>query len=224
MPSLAIPRFWAESEYLISWATATVIGLLPMHTSGNSSADLVAHFFIKAYDLIKERGAFGFIATNTIAQGDTRHVGLRHLLARGASIYRTIRRLAWPGEAGVVVSILHIKHGISRHAELDGRKVESISAYLVEGHYDDQPAILRSNLNLAFQGSIPLGMGFTFDNAASEKGIAENLEKMRALIKSNPSNQERIFPYLGGEEVANDPRHAHHRFHNRLRRNSAVNS
>jgi hypothetical protein len=35
---------------------------------------------------------------------------------------------------------------------------------------------------------------------------------MRALIEKDPRNAERIFPYIGGEEVNNDPRHAHHRY------------
>lgn len=35
---------------------------------------------------------------------------------------------------------------------------------------------------------------------------------MRDLIQKNSRNAERIFPYLGGEEVNTDPRHAHHRW------------
>ncbi len=35
---------------------------------------------------------------------------------------------------------------------------------------------------------------------------------MRRLIAKDPRNAERIFPYLGGEEVNTDPRHAHRRW------------
>ncbi len=35
---------------------------------------------------------------------------------------------------------------------------------------------------------------------------------MRALIDRNPHNAERIFPYLGGEEINTHPQQAHHRF------------
>ncbi|NBT27556.1 MAG: class I SAM-dependent DNA methyltransferase, partial [Actinobacteria bacterium] len=38
--------------------------------------DLVAHFFRRAFGLIRGGGTFGLIATNTIAQGDTRAGGL----------------------------------------------------------------------------------------------------------------------------------------------------
>jgi hypothetical protein len=55
-------------------------------------------------------------------------------------------------------------------------------------------------------------MGFTFDDAAAAKGEAESLEKMRALIERDSRNAERIFPYIGGEEVNTDPRHSHRRY------------
>ena len=55
-------------------------------------------------------------------------------------------------------------------------------------------------------------MGFTFDDAAAAKGEAESLDKMHALIAKDPRNAERIFPYIGGEEVNNSPTHAHHRY------------
>jgi len=54
-------------------------------------------------------------------------------------------------------------------------------------------------------------MGFTFDDH-DKKGAASTLDEMDQLVRRNPSNQERIFPYIGGKEVNTDPRHAHHRF------------
>jgi hypothetical protein len=35
---------------------------------------------------------------------------------------------------------------------------------------------------------------------------------MERLIAKNPRNKERIFPYIGGEEVNTNPIHAHHRY------------
>ena len=35
---------------------------------------------------------------------------------------------------------------------------------------------------------------------------------MHRLIEKDPRNAERIFPYLGGEEVNNSPTHSHHRY------------
>src|SRR5207237_3596042 len=56
-----------------------------------------------------------------------------------------------------------------------------------------------------------LGMGFTFDDTDT-KGIATPIAEMSRLIAKDPRNAERIFPYIGGEEVNNSPTHAHHRY------------
>ena len=44
------------------------------------SADLVAYFFLRAFSLLNGHGALGLIATNTLAQGDTREVGLDRMV------------------------------------------------------------------------------------------------------------------------------------------------
>jgi hypothetical protein len=192
--------------------------LQTLHEGAHGNADLVAHFFRRAFGLLREGGAFGLIATNTIGQGDTRDTGLAAILACGGEIIRATRRLKWPGEAAVVVSVAHVaKKGpdgasVERQAVLDGRPVPRISAYLVAGDLDRAPARLAANARMAFQGSIVLGMGFTFDDAAAAKGEAESLETMRALISKDPHSAARIKPYLGGDELNNDPQHRHHRY------------
>lgn len=182
-----------------------------LHAGAHGNADLVAHFFRRAFGLLRRDGTFGLIATNTIGQGDTRATGLAAILGEGGAIARAVRRLKWPGEAAVVVSVVHVAKGEVRAPVLDGRPVSRISAYLVEGELDHAPERLAANAKKAFQGSIVLGMGFTFDDAAAAKGEAESLETMRALIEKDRRNAERIFPYIGGEEVNTSPTHAHHR-------------
>jgi len=56
-----------------------------------------------------------------------------------------------------------------------------------------------------------LGMGFTFDDT-DKKGVATPLAEMERLIAKDPRNRERIFPYIGGEEVNDSPTHTHHRY------------
>ncbi len=46
--------------------------LSAMHPDASGNADLSAHFFRRAFALLAPGGALGFLATNTIAQGDTR--------------------------------------------------------------------------------------------------------------------------------------------------------
>ncbi len=79
-----------------------------VHPESHGNADLVAHFFRRAFTLLRHGGTMGLIATNTIAQGDTRSTGLRFICNQGGLIYNATRRYKWPGLAAVVVSVVHI--------------------------------------------------------------------------------------------------------------------
>jgi len=92
---------------------------------------------------------------------------------------------------------------------LDGKPVEKITAFLFHDGGNDDPAVLLANANKSFQGSILLGMGFTFDDM---KPDTTSVAEMHRLIEQSPRNQERIFPFIGYEEVANSPTHAYHRY------------
>ena len=78
------------------------------YAESHGNSDLVAYFFRKGFDLLKAGGSLGLIATNTIAQGDTRGTGLRFVCNNGGVIYNATRRYKWPGLAAVVVSVVHI--------------------------------------------------------------------------------------------------------------------
>lgn len=186
--------------------------LQTLHEGAHGNADLVAHFFRRSFGLLRQGGVFGLIATNTIGQGDTRASGLTKIIADGGAISRATRRLKWPGEAAVVVSVVHIVKGAAPSPVLDTKAVRRISAYLVQGDLDTSPVGLAANSGKAFVGSYVLGMGFTFDDAAAAKGEAESLDRMRALIAKDPRNADRIFPYLGGEDVNFSPTHCHKRY------------
>jgi hypothetical protein len=186
--------------------------LQALHPGSHGNADLCAHFFRRAGSLLRQQGAFGLIATNTIRQGDTRESGLRKLLSDGFSIYAARRRLTWPGKAAVVVCVVHVARGDAPLTPvLDGREVHRISAYLVEGTRDLPPVVLRANAGFAFQGSILLGMGFTFDDDTNEPA-ANRLSERERVIAADPRNAECIRPYLGGEEVNDSPTQAHRRY------------
>ena len=182
------------------------------HPESHGNADLVAHFFRRAFNLVREGGTFGLIATNTIAQGDTRATGLRWICTHGGEIYRARRRLKWPGLAAVVVSVVHVHKGpFSGAKHLDDDETETITAFLFHRGGHDDPARLAANAGKSFVGSYVLGMGFTFDDT-DRKGVATPLAEMRRLLAANPRNREAIFPYIGGEEVNTSPTHAHHRY------------
>ena len=186
--------------------------LKQVHKDSHGNADFVTHFFRRSFDLVRRDGAFGLIATNTIAQGDTRSTGLRWICEHGGDIYQATTRVKWPGMAAVIVSVLHVAKGrFSGERLLDGRKVDRITAFLFHrgGHGD--PARLEANARKSFQGSIVLGMGFTFDDT-DKKGVATPLAEMRQLVAETPRNREAIFPYIGGQEVNNSPAQAYYRY------------
>ena len=161
----------------------------------HGNADLSAHFFRRAFALLREGGTMGLIATNTIGQGDTRESGLRYLLQeKNGEIYSARRRVKWSGEAAVVVSTVHVSKGPTSGVSvvLDGRPVSRISAFVREGGLDDAPATLQANKGIAFQGSIILGMGFTFDDINAAKGKATSLSQMNRLIDKDPRNSVTI--------------------------------
>ena len=175
-----------------------------------SNADIVAHFFRRAFDLLRQNGTFGLIATNTIAQGDTRSTGLRFICNNGGTIYHAQKRLKWPGLAAVVVSVVNVIKGkFSEAFSLEGRETEKITAFLFHAGGNNDPKRLIINESKSFQGSIVLGMGFTFDDSNTD---TTSIAEMYRLIERDPRNQECIFPYIGGEEVNSSPTHTHHRY------------
>jgi hypothetical protein len=63
------------------------------------------------------------------------------------------------------------------------------------------PVPLRANEGCSFVGSYVLGMGFTLTP-----------EEREALVTKSRKNAERIFPYLGGQEVNTSPTQSHDRY------------
>jgi hypothetical protein len=191
--------------------------LAELHSEANKNADLVAHFFRRCFRLLRSKGSLGLIATNTIAQGDTRSTGLRWICLNGGTIYAARKRYKWPGVAAVVVSVVHLLKGAYGGAKLlERRPVEQITAFLFANGGHDDPKQLAANAGKSFVGSYVLGMGFTFDRGEEADddtpGIPSPIATMERLIAENPKNAEVIFPYIGGEEVNSSPTHSHHRY------------
>ncbi len=183
------------------------------HPHSHGNADLVAHFFRRGFNLLRENGTLGLIATNTIGQGDTRSTGLRWICTHGGEIYAARKRVKWPGRsASVVVSVVHLTKGsFAAERLLDGRPVPTITAYLFHAGGHEDPAKLAANAGKSFQGTNVLGLGFTFDDTDAT-GVAGRISEMEQLIREDSTNAEVIFPYIGGQEVNDSPTHAHHRY------------
>ena len=157
------------------------------------SADLVAYFFLRAYSLLRQNGDFGLIAVNTIAEGDTRQVGLEAMIANQAVIYSAHPNEAWPGKASIFTSRVNIHKGEwlgSRN--LLGRKVNYISPFLSD-HEEWSPKRLIVNAGISFQGCITRGLGFVI-----------TADQAKSMLEADPRNAEVIFPYLNGDDLNSD--------------------
>ena len=193
----------AHSEYL-SWLCA-------VFAPGGNRTDLVAYFIRNAFRMLANNSALGLIGTETIRQGDTRNTGLTQITKQGGTIFSAIRRMPWPGEAAVVIAVVHIWKGEYRgRCLLDGKRVERISAFLFHQGGDDSPAKLAPCLAIpCYEGYKLGGQGFLFDD--NDEG-ASPLQKMRDILLKCPQCEEVIQPFIGGDEVNNSPTLSHHRY------------
>jgi N-6 DNA Methylase len=159
------------------------------------SADQVAYFFLRSRALIATRATLGLIATNTIAQGNTREVGLDQMVENGFTIARAVQSRSWPTStasldyAAVWGTLDHLADSVPRIC--DDVPSRRITAQLEPGgRVAGKPVRLVENASIAFQGCILLGTGFVIE--ASEA---------RAWITSDVVNAEVLSPYLVGDDV-----------------------
>ena len=163
------------------------------------SADLVAYFFLRAFGLLTAQGNLGLIATNTVAQGDTREVGLERMAADGFTITRSIQSRSWPA-GGVNLEYAAVWGGRGRVGDQvprvsDDVPVARISPLLEPaGRIEGAPVRLAENADSSFIGCYVLGMGFVLDPDEAQDWIA-----------NDPRNREVLFPFLSGEDLNSRP-------------------
>jgi hypothetical protein len=155
------------------------------------SADLCSYFLLR--DLaIAPHGRSGIIATNTIAQGDTREVGLDQVVDMAWTVYRAEKSQPWEGTAALEVSLIWIGHpGGQEPIVLDGNRVASITSALdLPSRLRGNPHRLSANGGQSFIGSYLNGTGFILEPRQAQ-----------ALIAKDPENKQILFPYLNGEDL-----------------------
>ena len=158
------PPFGGKNTITESNGAIYLDWLKALHSGAHGNSDLSAHFFRRAAVLLGAHGALGLIATNTIAQGDTRSSGLKALVSAGWNLYDATSTMGWPGSAAVTVSLVHAALGAPAfHTErrLDGRSVVAINSRLRPKNERADAVGLNANAGNAFVGSYVLGIGFT---------------------------------------------------------------
>ncbi|MBN9346891.1 MAG: N-6 DNA methylase, partial [Devosia sp.] len=196
------PPFLAGSEISGSLGDP-YLKWLQHHFGTKGQVDLVATFFLRAFDLIRNGGTFALLATQTISRGDTRAAGLERIVHGGGIIYRARRRIPWTGQAAVTVSAIWVRRGQGfGDPILDESKRPIITSFLLPSGPNTAPARISSNRSKAFEGVKYTGQGFLFSENGGEP---ETYASMDALIVDDPRNREVIRPLMRGEAFLERP-------------------
>jgi hypothetical protein len=121
------------------------------------SADLVAYFFLRVNSLLRAGGHCGLVATNTVAQGDTREVGLDQLAESGRTIYRAVPSRPWGGTAALEVAHVWMRNGDGWKGDimLEEQKVSGITPLLTEvSTVSGKPHRLVANRDKSFKDQL----------------------------------------------------------------------
>jgi hypothetical protein len=163
------------------------------------NTDLAARFVLRAERLLAPRGQLGYIATNTLVQGDTLAVGLAAAVARGMTLRRGRPSHPWPSSSAnlEIVDVWGSRAPVAPDGErwLDGENVPQIGPDLEPvGRVAGRPHRLVENEGIAFIGSYVLGLGFTLTP-----------EQATGLIARHPRNAEVLRPYVIGQDLNQRP-------------------
>lgn len=170
-----------------------LVSALASGRTGN--ADLISYFLLRTDALVTPEGMLGLIATNTLAQGSTREVGLDQMESRGYSLVRASRSKRWPAKSAnleyAAIWATRAPLASSFRGVVDDLPVYRISTLLEPiGRIEGFPVPLRENAGIAFEGFKPYGRGF----------IVEKTDAM-AWIVADSRNSDVVFPYLNGEDL-----------------------
>ncbi|MFM9702114.1 Eco57I restriction-modification methylase domain-containing protein [Streptomyces galilaeus] len=180
----------AYREYMVDFIARGVRGV----------ADLVAYFVLRAHGLLNGSGQTGLIATNTLAQGDTREVALDQLVRSGCEIRRAVKSAPWPSNSAEL-EYCAVWTTTSRLSTAAQRVVlglvapNGIATNLTPASRERSWAqTLAGNSGFSYIGSYVLGMGFTLADHEAQAWIAEDDGYAKVL-----------FPYVSGQDLNNHP-------------------
>ncbi|MFF4960972.1 Eco57I restriction-modification methylase domain-containing protein [Streptomyces sp. NPDC001222] len=182
----------AYREYLVEFLAGGVRG----------NADLVAYFELCGHSLLNSHGQTGFVATNTLAQGDTREVGLDQLARQGVVIRRAVKSSPWPSKSAVLeyCAVWTSKAALASTAccVLNGSPAPNGVSTSLNPASRVTPWVmpLSANAGIVFQGVIILGLGFLLSE-----------EEAHEWVENDPRYEDVLFPYLNGQDVNNSPTH-----------------
>ena len=189
------PPFLGGKDISGAYGDNYLAWLLTADPGALGKADLCTHFFHLAGSRSR---TCGFLATDSVTEGDTRRSGLERLLRTHARITWAVKSRAWPGvSANVRISEIVLAFDsrlpVRSHASLDGVRVEVINSRLLPGLEVDDPRALKKNAALRSKGIDIGGNGFLVNGEEREK-----------ILAREPSSAKRLVPYVGGDELSSE--------------------
>ncbi len=161
------------------------------HRKGH--ADLVVYFMLRSWELT--RFGLGLITTNSLSEGDTREIGLSHIIDLGGAIYRATRTMTWPGIAGVFVSQVFIsKPSWKGSCVLNGVLCKGINSRFEDESDEGDSFRLSSNANWLSKGTGLVGIGFVVEP-----------ELAKEWIDRDSRYRDILFRYLNAEDFNSSP-------------------
>lgn len=166
----------------------------------SGTADLAAYFFLRVLVLANSHSAsFGLLATNTIAQGDTREVGLEQIIEHGWVIRRAVQSAKWPSSSASLhyAAVWATADPPLTAARIisDGMEVKEISSYLeAKGGSGWSVRRLPENKGGASIGSNINGAGFVMEP-----------NRAASMLEADHRNSDVLFPFLGGDDLNGSP-------------------
>lgn len=158
----------------------------------NPNADISAKFHLRAFALLRPGRAYGLLATDRIAEGDTRIGGLEQIIRKGGQIFRAETSKPWPGDASVRYSPVHVFKGDFRGKRfLNDTEVLDIDSSLCQSEgFSGTPEVLLNSWGTSYVGCAIQGAGFIVEKeeAADLLGESTNSEIVRPFLIANDLN------------------------------------
>lgn len=161
-----------------------------MNEPWHGKADLVGAFFRHGSRLVGNSGFIGFLATASLARGETADSSLRPLVEDGSCIFRARSPFPWPGSASVTAVCAWISRDAwTGQIFADDKLVEAIGIDLEE---DTSSGLTPKRLPNTFRSF--LGVKLAPNNQPLKTSEAETLPaELRAAL----------LPAIGGDELGN---------------------
>jgi hypothetical protein len=165
--------------------------------------DLVAFFFFRASQVIRDSGTIGLIGAKAIREGETGEIGLGQILMKGFSIYSAWNNRLWPSRsASTNIAIVWMTRSQRNTLSvLNGLSISGIDHML-----NDRTYKLERGHKLDRKNKLSNGVYFYGD------GFIISKDQRDVIVTNYPSEKELIFPFVNGSNLNSSIAQDHNQF------------